>query len=184
MDETRLIFKYNRTTCIGCASCQMACKDEHGLMPGEFFRRVTLQTVKTKGGDVKVPVSLSCNHCDKPACVDACPTGAMHTAEGGLVLHDDGLCIGCGRCYWACPYGEVSMSMVRGTAQKCDTCLERRSKGLEPACVAACPTASIRFGPADELPGEKLEAAFLPPYEETEPSTKLDRPFPEEAGDE
>jgi len=96
----------------------------------------------------------------------------MYQREDGLVLHNDDLCIGCGRCYWACPYGEVSISLTRGVAQKCDTCVRLREAGREPACVAACPTGSLRFGVMGEE-GEPLRLPFLPDPGITHPSTRV-----------
>lgn len=169
-------FFYNMNTCIGCGSCQIACKDCHDLLPGEFFRRAGTRTVTTREGKRQVPFSLSCNHCERPACVAVCPTGAMHKTEDGLVLHDDGPCIGCGRCYWACPYGEVSLSLAKGVAQKCDTCFARRAQGKAPACVAACPTASLRFGEIAEEEGDAPRLPFLPDVKLTQPSLRMKFP--------
>ena len=166
-------FFFNMNTCIGCGSCQIACKDAHDLRPGEYFRKAGIQTMQTACGAVHLPFSMSCNHCEHPACVSVCPTGAMHTTDDGLTLHDDSLCIACSRCYWACPYGQVSFSSKTGLTQKCDTCLHLRSQGLPTACQAACPTASIRFGETDE--GEPLSLPFLPDACLTEPSTKIKR---------
>jgi len=165
-----LRFYFNMNTCIGCGSCQIACKDSHNLLEGEFIRRAGIMEMDN---GIKFPFSFSCNHCENPACENICPTKAIYINEEGLVLHRDDICIGCGRCYWACPYGEISLSKVRGTASKCDSCIERRSKGLLPACVAACPTESIRL--TDALTGEweKLELDVLPEYEETKPRTLI-----------
>ncbi|HWP80860.1 MAG TPA: 4Fe-4S dicluster domain-containing protein [Candidatus Acidoferrum sp.] len=169
-------FFYDMNTCIGCGSCQVACKDRHDLLPGEYFRRAGICTAETPTGKRELPFSFTCNHCEKPACTLVCPTGAMYKAEDGLVLHNDALCIGCGRCYWNCPYGEVSFSLTRGVAQKCDTCLALREQGLPPACVAACPTKSLRFGEIDEAEGEVLALPFLPEPAQTEPSTRICKP--------
>ena len=128
--SSRKRFFYNMNTCIGCGSCQVACKDSHHLLADEYFRRAGMRSMRIGGEQRLVPFSISCNHCEHPACVAACPTGAMRITVDGLVLHDDGPCIGCGRCYWACPYGEVSLSKTSGYAQKCDTCLALREKGL------------------------------------------------------
>ncbi len=93
--------------------------------------------------------------------------------ETGLVLHDEGICIGCGCCVWNCPYGAVSFSSTKGVSQKCDSCLERRSGGLAPACVAACSMGALGWGgPAPEDEGwGRLRAPFLPDPERTEPTT-------------
>lgn len=170
-------FFYNMKTCIGCGSCQVACKDSHSLLPGEFFRRAGMRTLATREGTRAVPFSLSCNHCERPACVAVCPTGAMYQQEDGIVLHDDAPCIGCGRCFWACPYGEVSFSRTRGVAQKCDTCIALRQKGMSPACVAACPTASLRFGELPEDIGELLSLPDLPDPNVTGPSLRMRKPY-------
>ncbi len=166
-------FFYNMNTCIGCGACQVACKDCHNLLPGEFYRRANIREVKTSHGMMNVPFSLSCNHCENPACAAACPTGAMRQFADGTVIHDDAPCIGCGRCYWACPYGEVSFSKTRGVAQKCDTCMPRRIAGMDTACVAACPTGSLRFGDVPESDGSRLDLPFLPSPDATNPSTRI-----------
>lgn len=158
----KLGFSYNMNTCLACGSCQVACKEAHGLKPEEFFRRVLLL--------MEGPYSGSCNHCEDPACVKACPTGAMYKAEDGTTQHDDGRCIGCGACMWNCPYGSVSFSKTKGVAQKCDACTQRRSSGLEPYCVAACPTASLKFGPIDKA---CAEMSFLPDPSLTCPSLNI-----------
>ena len=98
-------FLYNSRLCIACGACQVACQNANGLQEGEFFRRVVLQP----GPNGRTAAfSGSCNHCVRPACAAACPTGAMYRDETlGVALHDDGLCIGCGACVWNCPYGAV-----------------------------------------------------------------------------
>ena len=136
-------FYYNMNTCLGCASCQVACKEKHHLLPGEYMRRVSQLDFG--------PISLACNHCEDALCVKACPTGAMYKSEDGLTLHDDGKCIGCGACTWNCPYGAAHISKATGFSTKCDSCLDLRGEGLRPACVAACPTASLMFGDMDEF---------------------------------
>ena len=155
----RLGFYYNMNSCVGCGGCQVACKEAHGLKPDEFFRRVAM----LESG----PFSGGCNHCLDAACVAACPTGATYKAEDGTTRRDDGKCIGCGACTWSCPYGAISFSKTRGVTQKCDSCAERRAQGLEPACVAACPTGSLKFGPLKET---GAELSFLPDPKKTDAS--------------
>jgi Fe-S-cluster-containing dehydrogenase component len=95
----------------------------------------------------------SCLHCETPACVTVCPTGAsFKRAEDGIVLVDEDKCIGCGLCAWACPYGAREMSPVEGVMKKCTLCVDRiYNQNLpeaerEPACVQACPTRARHFG--------------------------------------
>ena len=95
----------------------------------------------------------SCLHCEQPACVTVCPTGASYKrAEDGIVLVDEDKCIGCKLCSWACPYGAREYSPVEGVMKKCTLCIDRiYNENLDeaerqPACVQACPTRARHFG--------------------------------------
>lgn len=95
----------------------------------------------------------SCLHCETPACVTVCPTGAsFKRAEDGIVLVDDDKCIGCKLCSWACPYGAREYSETTGTMKKCTLCVDRINDprlpeaDRKPACVQACPTGARHFG--------------------------------------
>lgn len=87
-----------------------------------------------------------CNQCEEPSCVQVCPTGATFKAPDGVVLIDTNYCFGCQYCIQACPYGVRSLNHQRGTAEKCNWCYHRITKGLNPACVEVCPTGSRVFG--------------------------------------
>lgn len=171
----RLGFTFHIDLCVGCGACQVACKDANRLNTGEFNRRVETVEIDSGDGVKKRHFSGACNHCAKPACVEACPTGAMFVAEDGTIRHHDGQCIGCGACIWSCPYGAVSFSHVKGVAQKCESCYDRRGSGTPPACVAACITQAIQFGALDES-GEGFASdayAFLPSPGITDPSLRI-----------
>lgn len=168
-------FYHNIYTCIGCCACQAACKDHNNLPPGEFFRRVA--EIRDPDTGKHHFYSGNCNHCESPVCVAVCPNGAFYQAEDGTVLHDDGKCIGCGKCLWSCPYGAISLSRERGVAQKCSGCLERRRQGQEPACVAACVNRSLQFGRTDgrcdERPLLRTIPGILPDAELTRPRLRI-----------
>ncbi len=176
----RLGFYFNMNTCLGCGACQVACKDKNGLQPGEFFRRVDTVVMNEDGVPTYHHYSGTCNHCENPICVNTCTTGAMHKAPDGTVVHDDGICIGCGTCLWNCPYGAISFSKVHGMGQKCDACADLRAQGKEPACMTACPTHSIEFGDLEELQkkhGTGLNAiSILPDAELTKPALTIKLP--------
>jgi len=87
-----------------------------------------------------------CNHCENPACVQVCPTGATFKTRDGAVLIDHKYCIGCQYCVQACPYGARSFNHERHVTDKCTWCYHRVTKGLNPACVDICPTGTRIFG--------------------------------------
>ncbi|MFZ5799011.1 MAG: 4Fe-4S dicluster domain-containing protein [Desulfobulbaceae bacterium] len=87
-----------------------------------------------------------CNQCDNPACVQVCPVGATYQTGDGVVLVDRKWCIGCGYCIMACPYGVRFFHPVHRVAEKCNFCYHRISKGMDTACVQACPFGARRIG--------------------------------------
>ena len=169
-------FYFDCNICVGCGACQFSCREANQLPQGQYFRRL-LRLEKGSGLKYTGFFSAGCMHCLEPACVAACPNGAMYRdEERGLVLHDSGRCIGCNSCVWACPYGAVSISCETGKAQKCTGCTERREQGLEPACVAACPVKALRFGRITQLEAagaQTPDADSLPDSGKTVPSLRV-----------
>jgi len=92
-----------------------------------------------------------CKHCVAAPCQQACPTGAIIYNEFANVYIQPDICNGCTYCVAACPFGVITRSMTSGHARKCTLCYDRQKDGLMPACAKVCPTASIQFGPIDEL---------------------------------
>jgi formate dehydrogenase iron-sulfur subunit len=92
-----------------------------------------------------------CKHCVAAPCQHACPTGAIIYNEYSNVYIQPDICNGCAYCIAACPFGVITRSSFDGHAHKCTLCYDRQRDGLVPACAKACPTASIQFGPIDEL---------------------------------
>jgi sulfite dehydrogenase (quinone) subunit SoeB len=163
-------------TCVGCHACAVGCKqwnaggiagpltdsEPYGKDPsGVWLNRVhsyELGATDACGGAAPQPAQTlhfprSCLHCETPACVTVCPTGASYKrGEDGIVLVDEDKCIGCGLCAWACPYGAREMSPVDGVMKKCTLCVDRiYNQNLpeaerEPACVQVCPTRARHFG--------------------------------------
>ena len=85
-------------------------QDPYGAEPrGAWLNRVHGYEVGEGADGRTVHFPKSCLHCEDAACVTVCPTGASYKrAEDGIVLVDEDLCIGCGLCAWACPYGAAS----------------------------------------------------------------------------
>lgn len=165
-------------TCVGCHACATSCKEwnaagiagpltderPYGKDPqGVWFNRVHSYEIEEGGtqgagnGAAQPALTLhfprSCLHCETPACVTVCPTGASYKrAEDGIVLVDEDKCIGCKLCSWACPYGAREYSAVEGVMKKCTLCVDRiynerlDESERQPACVQACPTRARHFG--------------------------------------
>jgi anaerobic dimethyl sulfoxide reductase subunit B (iron-sulfur subunit) len=144
-------FFFDMTACIGCRTCQIACKDKNDLKVGIIFRQArTFETGAYPNPGV-YHYSGTCNHCANPKCVEGCPTGAMHVDTDGTVQHDKAKCIGCRYCTWACPYGVPKFIKEIGKVSKCDACKEQRDKGENPVCVDACPMRALEWGDTEEL---------------------------------
>jgi tetrathionate reductase subunit B len=137
-----------------CDDCVQACNDEHGLTgfdrpatDAQWIRKVKLKDKQT-GHTQTLP--LLCQHCEKPPCVDVCPTGASFKREDGIVLVDKHICIGCRYCMMACPYKARSFihetlqdqmphaPRGKGTVESCTFCVHRVDDDRTPACVEAC----------------------------------------------
>lgn len=156
--------------CVGCHACAVACKewnaggfagplpdaDPYGAEPdGVWFNRVHGYELEALGTQPASTLHFprSCLHCETPACVTVCPTGASYKREAdGIVLIDADKCIGCKLCSWACPYGAREYSPSEGVMKKCTLCVDRiynehiPDAQRQPACVQACPTRARSFG--------------------------------------
>lgn len=119
-----------------------------------------------------------CNHCTKPACMEACPRGAIYKRdEDGIVLINEDHCRGFRFCQEACPYKEIYYNAVSGKSQKCIFCAPRIEEGVATACSRQCP-GRVRFlgflddkdGPIYKLVTEYKVALPLHPEYETEPN--------------
>ena len=64
----------------------------------------------------------------------------LRESPDGVVLVDKKYCLGCRYCVQACPYGCRFIDPRTHTADKCDLCYHRITKGLTTACCEACPT--------------------------------------------
>lgn len=135
-------------TCMGCASCVVACKVENRV-DEEYSRCRVVE--RTTGEFPNLTLNLyseRCNQCAEAPCVSNCPTGASHYGDGGIVLVKESLCTGCKACIAACPYNARFIN-ERGVAEKCTFCVERVRQGQEPACVSTCPSNAMIFGDLD-----------------------------------
>ncbi|MQY80734.1 MAG: 4Fe-4S dicluster domain-containing protein [Dehalococcoidia bacterium] len=172
---------YDATKCMGCRACQVACKQWNELpaekttnsgtienppkMSARTFTKINFTEIEDNGKFHWVFNKLQCMHCEHPACVTACPVGALQKTEGGPVTYDDNICFGCRYCMVACPFGipnfewEDPLPWIR----KCTFCADRQGGGLEPACVTTCPSGALKFGERDDLIAEARERIAAEP---------------------
>ena len=155
-------------TCVGCHACAVNCKEWNASghsapltdlqayeadPSGVWFNRI--HTFEAGEGEDSRTVHFprSCLHCEEPACVTVCPTGASYKrAEDGIVLVNADTCIGCKLCSWACPYGAREFDEDAGVMKKCTLCIDKiynenlPAEDRVPACVATCPASARHFG--------------------------------------
>lgn len=169
---TQYAFYFDGTRCTGCKTCVFACKDKNNCDLGISYRKVYEITYGETNRDenncftttcVSYPLSMSCNHCSNPACVKACPTGAMHKdSDTGLVSVDETRCIGCGYCHMACPYNAPKVDSNKGVSAKCNGCADKVAAGEKPSCVMSCPARALDFGTVEEMSKKGTQAAIAP----------------------
>lgn len=146
--------------CIGCHACTTACKVKNDTPEGVFWTRVSTYEQGTFPDARPYTAPLSrCMHCEYPACVSACPVGALGKGEEGAVTYDATRCVGCRYCMAACPFHtpKLDWDSVLSSIQKCQLCADRLAADLEPACASACPTGALQFGERASLLAEARE---------------------------
>jgi formate dehydrogenase iron-sulfur subunit len=93
-----------------------------------------------------------------PACVSACPVGALRRTPEGPVIYDKDLCMGCRYCMMACPFGipRYEWNSVSPSVRKCVFCYHEITQGRldRPACVTACPADATVYGARDAMIAE------------------------------
>ena len=153
--------------CQGCLTCMLACSLVHeGRASLSLSRIQVVQNPFERFPDDIILVQ--CRQCVEPACLEACPTGALHVdrERGNVRRVDEGKCIGCMRCVNACAYppSRAIWNHEDGHAQKCDLCVatphweERGGPDGKQACVQACPLGAIHF--ANEIPAQEGDEGY------------------------
>jgi len=126
----------NPVPCTGCMNCAVVCAQGRAgdHVPGASAIAVLLDPFGGEHGHVY------CRQCDSPACAAACASGAISRdpLTGAMVIGYD-LCVRCGACVSACPFGAMFWRDDPGLPVKCDLC------SGTPRCVAACRFGVIRF---------------------------------------
>jgi len=161
------------TRCMGCRSCQVACKawnDNPGeetvcwgtyenppqLSPNTWTRVKFTETYDNYGDLKWVMHKFQCLHCLTPACASVCPVQVHQKTETGAVIYEEGKCIACRSCTAACPFSVPKIDWEDGLPEitRCRFCFDRVSNDEQPACAKSCATGALTFGERDELLSE------------------------------
>lgn len=174
-------FSFDADRCSACKACMIACKDKNNAPLGAKYRKVIdvehgtweeAEGVLTPQNVYLYSVSIACNHCAQPACVENCPQGAMIKRDDGIVYVDTEACIGCGTCAESCPYDAPRINEETKVSGKCDLCRDLLDAGENPACVDACLMRCLQVGDIEELRNGNESNTDIPPLpsSDTEPS--------------
>ena len=177
---TKLGMVIDLSRCVGCHTCANACKMQNNVPMGMLWNRIITENCDVLDGAegtypnlTRTFVPLACQHCENPACMKVCPTGATYKDELGRVEIDYKKCIGCRMCMAACPYnarvfnwgkpnrvpdfnyGDERVPVrKKGEMEKCTMCKERTDEGMEPMCITVCPARARVWGDLDDPESE------------------------------
>ena len=123
--------------CNGCGDCEEICsKNQTGI---NNPARSCIRIVRESDEDTFF-LPMTCQQCDDPPCLAACPSEAIFRDEGlDRVLINHQKCVGCRMCVSACPFGAMGFDEERGKSFKCDLC------GGDPKCVRICSTGALVY---------------------------------------
>src|SRR5439155_1653260 len=174
----RMKFLCDAERCIECNGCVTACKQENEVPWGVNRRRVV--TINDGIVGAEKSISVACMHCSDAPCMAVCPVDCFYKTEDGVVLHDKDLCIGCGYCFYACPFGAPQFPQagafgLRGKMDKCTFCAggpepdrseaefkkygrNRLSEGKLPACAEMCSPKAAASGPRATAPAGRTRS--------------------------
>lgn len=159
---SQYIIQHDPKRCISCGACEVLCQVRNNV--SREVRPGILLTVGPQPVEGKVQSRSAfrpCFHCENPWCVAVCPTQAIvKQPEDGIVVILKDRCVGCRACISACPWRVPQWDAMSGKVVKCDACLDRVEKGLEPACVTGCATKALTFSrPNDTVRKVRLNYA-------------------------
>jgi Fe-S-cluster-containing dehydrogenase component len=158
MTRNALVVDLNR--CIGCFSCEVACKQQNDVPLGEYWNKVEI--VGPMGTHPHIQqywLPTMCQQCENAPCIEVCPTGAsQRDPETGLVIIDRETCIGCQSCMSACPYGVRSFNEKENKVGKCIACNDLVKAGKQPACVSICCGEARFYGDLDDPDSDASKA--------------------------
>lgn len=143
-------FSFNLNKCTGCNACQIACSIENQVEIPMNWRQVNTFNESRYPDLPYFHITIACNHCADPPCMEYCPALAYFKDEyTGSVLIDQDKCIGCHYCSWVCPFDAPTYNPANNIMEKCTFCSHRLEENLDPACVSVCPTGALQHSQVD-----------------------------------
>ena len=145
--------------CMGCHSCEVACKQENDVPLGCYWNKVKQIGPRGKYPDLQMHfLPVMCQQCSRPDCVRVCPTKASYIDEENIVLVNKEKCLGCRYCIMACPYEARSFNEEQKVVEKCTLCVHLLAIGEKPACVKNCVGSARFFGDLDDPDSDAAKA--------------------------
>ena len=152
MSTSRRLLYHDADLCMGCHSCEVACKLEHDLPVGVNRVRIITEGPIMVNGELKLNFKrVYCQQCPQPPCIKVCPNGAIIKRPDGVVYIDQPACNGCRACAEVCPYDAISFHPHKHWAEICNLCVDRLDEGLSPFCVKHCMSGALFFGTEEEF---------------------------------
>ncbi len=160
-------FLVDTARCIGCRSCQVACKQWNKLdadktvnqgtfenprdLTPALYNRIRFVEKESSGAVIWQFINERCMQCGDAGCMKVCPSpGALYRTKDGIIAYNKEKCISCKYCVSACPFG-IPRYDSDNKVSKCNLCQSRIEGGMTPACAKACPTETLKFGKRSDL---------------------------------
>jgi len=132
--------------CSGCRMCELVCSFTHYRIFNPYLSRIKVTTSESSLVDFPVV----CRQCQIPPCQEVCPTHAISRNNHlGIKQIEEELCIGCGECVSACPFGAIYIPRGEKIPISCDLC------SGDPQCVKYCPGGVLIYTSDEGLAKEK-----------------------------
>lgn len=132
--------------CTGCRICELVCSFIHHKIFNPSLSRIRV----TRSESELIDFPVTCRQCSDPTCQNVCPTQAISRKNHlGVNQIDKELCVGCGECVSACPFGAIYIPLGEKVPISCDLC------GGDPQCVKYCPREVLSYASGENLADEK-----------------------------
>jgi Fe-S-cluster-containing dehydrogenase component len=180
----RYAMAFDYKLCINCKACEVACKEENGILLGADKHRLWIEQDGEVQGDfwnldrLKATfMQMQCQQCEDAPCLKACPNDAIYMDDNGIIRLYEDKCDLSVECIKACPYDARYVDTTKKITDKCIFCADTRLARGETttACQITCPAKLRYFGDLDDEHSEisqilKTREYFtLKPQEGTKP---------------